>query len=548
MNFTLKDFFPEKIGSPRPGQLEVFDKLDYVIDHDDVKYYMIDAPVGTGKSAIVSSIIKYFDHKDRNSIILTPLKYLQDQYAEIFPEIPNIKGRANYQCPAYKDCDASNAPCVPGGECQASKTGKVHCPYYGIRRSALASPYFVSNFRYFLLAKNMLLGGAKSIVGARKRDILIIDEAHTISDEILSVLGFTLTPAMYGKALPKYDTALQYVTVLQDSILHMEEQLDEFEMILDMAGINPHAPFPENADLNPQVSHALKNYQKFTAASEKINYFLASILRGESWIPQLQSFGSGPQYVVFSPLRTADFIPAQLFAGFKKVFLLSGTFMQETEYAKEIGIGNEERMYTAITHPFPVKNRQVYYADNVANMGFKQQTANIPKMVDTLIRLFDHYGEVRGVVFTVSGALQEKLIQGLLAKRPGLESRIMDATPNNKEEVLRKHAATPAAILFTTSMWQGVDLKDDLSRFQIFVKVPYASLGDARIKTLAKTDKSWYDIQAAKVICQGYGRSIRTETDYADTWILDQCFGYYYSNAKPIFPPWFNEAIVYTKL
>ena len=124
--FRLKDFFPSEIGSPRAGQLDVFSKLDLVLADPDVKYYMIDAPVGVGKSAIVASIIKYFEHADINSVILTPLKYLQDQYSDVFPDIPNIKGRANYVCPVEHDRNgnavtAAEASCSFGTQCHYSK-------------------------------------------------------------------------------------------------------------------------------------------------------------------------------------------------------------------------------------------------------------------------------------------------------------------------------------------------------------------------------------------------------------------------------------------
>ena len=37
-------------------------------------------------------------------------------------------------------------------------------------------------------------------------------------------------------------------------------------------------------------------------------------------------------------------------------------------------------------------------------------------------------------------------------------------------------------ILVSPSLMEGIDLVDDLSRFQIIVKVPYASLGDKHVK------------------------------------------------------------------
>ncbi len=585
--FRLKDFFPSEIGSPRAGQLDVFSKLDLVLADPDVKYYMIDAPVGVGKSAIVASIIKYFEHADINSVILTPLKYLQDQYSDVFPDIPNIKGRANYVCPVEHDRNgnavtAAEASCSFGTQCHYSKQNPGQCGYYTVRNKALAHPYFVSNFRYFLLARKFLCSPmvtANMMVLPRK--VLLIDEAHTIADEVLSTLGFRLTVKMLGKPVPTYASAVAYAPVISDAMKNIESRLLELEARINSAGIRSISDagadefvdgdlgeaamtdpaigsdgsssgtgfiIPAGATLNPDIQIALKQYKDMSNQKGKLQKFLISLAANDEWIPQAKEDKYG-KYVEFLPLKVSPFIPKMLFSGFDKVIMLSGTFMSQQAYAREVGIGsNDSLMYTSIPHPFPLTNRPIYYAPNIGNMSYKQQATSIPQMAKTIARLFDHYTGKRGIIFTVSGALQLALIRELSNIRPDLRSRITDATPENKEEALRQHMTQPDSVIFTTSMWQGVDLKDDLSRFQVFVKVPYASLGDLRIKKLANSDETWYHIQAAKVFCQGYGRSVRTETDYADTWILDSAFGGFYAKAQPIFPTWFQEALVTTTL
>jgi len=70
-----------------------------------------------------------------------------------------------------------------------------------------------------------------------------------------------------------------------------------------------------------------------------------------------------------------------------------------------------------------------------------------------------------------------------------------------------------------------LDLKDDKSRFQIFFKVPYPSLGDPLVKAKMQTFPDWYDWKTGITIQQGAGRSIRNKEDWAVTYILDACFG-----------------------
>ena len=76
-------------------------------------------------------------------------------------------------------------------------------------------------------------------------------------------------------------------------------------------------------------------------------------------------------------------------------------------------------------------------------------------------------------------------------------------------------------ILMGPSLLEGLDLKNDWSRFQVFAKVPYLSLGDRFVKAKLSLNPGWYRWKAILNILQGIGRSIRTESDWAVTYILD---------------------------
>ena len=51
--------------------------------------------------------------------------------------------------------------------------------------------------------------------------------------------------------------------------------------------------------------------------------------------------------------------------------------------------------------------------------------------------------------------------------------------------------------------------------------MPFASLGDERIKTILRLYPSIYGIIALKKVVQGAGRSVRSATDSAITYCLD---------------------------
>jgi Rad3-related DNA helicase len=92
-------------------------------------------------------------------------------------------------------------------------------------------------------------------------------------------------------------------------------------------------------------------------------------------------------------------------------------------------------------------------------------------------------------------------------------------------------------------MAEGVDLRDDLSRFQIIMKVPYPSLGDKLVKKRMHRWSWWYPMQTIKTIVQAVGRSIRNEKDQAVTYILDADWQRFYNKNSSIFPDSFKQAL-----
>jgi Rad3-related DNA helicase len=114
----------------------------------------------------------------------------------------------------------------------------------------------------------------------------------------------------------------------------------------------------------------------------------------------------------------------------------------------------------------------------------------------------------------------------------------------NRDEVLKVHInSVEPTVLLSPSMMEGVDLKDDLSRFQIMCKVPFPYLGDLVVKKRMEKNEKWYPYMTAKSIIQSLGRSIRNETDHAISYILDSDWDRFFSKNRNLFPNEFNTLI-----
>jgi len=92
-----------------------------------------------------------------------------------------------------------------------------------------------------------------------------------------------------------------------------------------------------------------------------------------------------------------------------------------------------------------------------------------------------------------------------------------------------------------------VNLPDDLCRFMIVMKVPYASLGDQLVKAKMRMIQGWYKADTLKKIIQSLGRGVRSKTDWCITYILDGCFCDLYLQSKSNLNPELVERIKFVE-
>jgi Rad3-related DNA helicase len=110
---------------------------------------------------------------------------------------------------------------------------------------------------------------------------------------------------------------------------------------------------------------------------------------------------------------------------------------------------------------------------------------------------------------------------------------------------LAAHDVAPNSIIIAPAMHEGLDLADDLSRFQIICKIPFPNFHqDKQLAVRMESDPVFYDWITALKLVQSAGRSVRSKTDWADTYILDGSFEWWFRKNKRLLPSWFTEAII----
>jgi Rad3-related DNA helicase len=155
--------------------------------------------------------------------------------------------------------------------------------------------------------------------------------------------------------------------------------------------------------------------------------------------------------------------------------------------------------------------------------------------------LAKHKGE-KGIIHTVNYNIAEILVEQLDETVEG--KRLLMPTAKNKKEVLEKfYKSSKDYVLISPSLTEGLDLKEDLSRFCIICKVPYMNITDTWIKERIRYDQNWYNCNVAQTLIQMTGRSIRSETDFATSYILDEAFYTFASKNYNLFPKWWQESV-----
>jgi ATP-dependent DNA helicase DinG len=176
---------------------------------------------------------------------------------------------------------------------------------------------------------------------------------------------------------------------------------------------------------------------------------------------------------------------------------------------------------------------------NSNNLKQQEVQIKIARAIDKLMTLHKNH---KGIIHTTSykqlNFIKENISQ--TNKR-----RLLRTDPKvPRDEVITEHVnSTKPTILISPSFYIGLDLKDDLSRFQITTKVPYPDLGDRWIDEKRKKNGQWYTWQTALRLVQGYGRSIRSKDDWAKTYVLDTAFEPFVRKNKNILPNWVIQAI-----
>ena len=237
--------------------------------------------------------------------------------------------------------------------------------------------------------------------------------------------------------------------------------------------------------------------------------------------------------VEFKPIDIAPYAEDYLLKMGRFVLLMSATIVDIDRFTQLCGITNDYGSLR-VPCPFPLENRPIIYS-GVGKMSMREIDTTLPKLAEAVKAILAAHKNEKGVIHCRSYKIAWYL------KRAINSSRLLIHSSDNRDEVLQKHIKSPKpTVLLSPSMSEGVDLKEDLSRFQILCKVPFPPLGDKLTRKKMNRWDWWYDLQTAKTIIQSVGRSVRSDTDTAVTYILDSSWERFFNKNQHLFGPEFH--------
>jgi len=201
---------------------------------------------------------------------------------------------------------------------------------------------------------------------------------------------------------------------------------------------------------------------------------------------------------------------------------MSATIDKES-FCENMGIPSDQvAMVDTPYSPFPVENRKIEFL-NTAGLAYNTSKETENKVISKIDEILSKHKEERGLILTSSKARCKNIAANLSLEN---KKRIRICHSRNKDgktqdEVIKEHSESKNGVLLSSSLWQGVDLKDDLARFQIISKIPYPNYTERWVAAKRKRYSRWYTSQTLVKLLQGFGRSIRNEKDWAITYVLD---------------------------
>lgn len=496
------------------------------IMNSEKKFIFIEAPTGAGKTCIgmvagiLSGGVNYSCHT----------KPLQEQIITDHPEAIALKGRSNYICLTNTSLNCDSCFHTKSTPCQF----KSSCIYEKQKRDVLNSRLRIINFSYQITEQNYV--GKFSGM-----PFSVIDEADSLEQELVSFTSLSFTSyALRRLGLLDMAESLKKTSKFTDKLLDSwkffgstaEQSAQSIISRLDKTIEN----WNNKADLTESQLSITTEKVKVSRLLAKIRLFNSNV--DASW----KLDNSQESKLTFRPLWLSEELANEfMWKHSSKWVLMSASFLPMPVESKRLGIPLEEIDYMCLPSSFPVESRKIYI-ESAANLTTKTMDVEVPKLIQRVKEIISLHPEEKGLIHTISYKIAQQIQDSINSPR------FIFHNSTNKQEILEKFtSSTEPLILLSPSSTRGLSLEQDLCRFIIVCKAPFAYLGDPIISARTRSGNGlgqfWYLSVMMSDVLQAVGRGMRSKDDYCKSYILDQQFKNVLCKQPSLWPEWIKEAV-----
>lgn len=536
----------------RERQVDVIQEI--INDWDKYEVFIIEAPTGVGKSGISVSLANYAG----SSYVLTSTKLLQDQYEREFSShVRNVKGKANYDCAINPFFTVETSPCsiitTQRDHCYANGI----CPYHNAKVKAIHFKNMATSYSYFLTSveSGPLRPGSYPADNQyqRKRGVIICDEGHELTDILTDFSSTTIDPEelitkhkVEMKRLTFKNNRNDNITLINETYLAISERIAAIDRVIESTQSNIKRWFGENIekaskDAASQVGELVRARKELDHIGRRINWFRERS-NDTDW---LITPSHDAKTLKIAPVR-----PEKVFRDYvrpmgHKIVMMSATMGSPNVIMSELGISPSEAKIISTDSPFDAKKSPIHVMPYL-DLSFRHIDANLSNVVEVIEDILARHPNEKGIIHSGNYKVNKAILERTsLASRQRLIGKVSSVGSSNELMVEEHSQSAKPTVLVSPSMYTGVDLVDDLSRFQIIVKLPWLNTSDAMVKYKMEAYKDWYANEMIKKLVQSCGRSTRSEEDYCETYIFDSSFTRTWNMNRRLFPEWFAERVIF---
>lgn len=535
---------------PINGQDSIVEKIltDFFINKK--RNVILSADTGTGKSiigAVVAKVFSYVFEDDESedrvfpSMIVVHSNSLVKQYGETFNkfasnEFHQIIGANNYHCAAAtalsKENEVLNAEdCFESiADEQIKKKYCIDCEYKRAKSYVNNTDCLITNYSYHFISRMVSNHVAK-------RKLMVFDEAHNVNEVFCDHNSVHVSKEKLEKYIDETKLYFSVETKAHRKVLRdIRDQLENKE-IRESNYVNS---LRELMNAYRGISRIFKDKNTDKSDIEKymkLNRIMKKYDDLASKISDLFIFKYDHAFDGYDPENKnhygdkypREFTIKPIFVGSMADKIMSeyNLFMSATisdEFMiTTMGLNPEETAFIKLPPVYDPENKTIVFSGaHKLNFAAMKDQAVLNDLCETVKTILDdaHNDNYKGLILTPSFDVTE-----MIANIIPSHTKIFQHKRGTKIDPLIqqfKAYTGGSAVLISPSIYEGLDFKDDFSRFQIIFKAPYPSLGDKRMKYIASNYPKVYRIMTLMKIVQGVGRSVRNKDDWAITFMLDK--------------------------